>query len=155
MSDEFRMTKRLVPLDLSLADGTTRAVSVFLAPQVTAHAGGERLADLMNRDRAFFPAMEREGHDVVAIGRRAILYVRAAADVDVESDAVEVLSVEVMVTLLNGRRLRGTVRYTAPPQRSRLTDHLNAPELFFSMLDGAFLMFVNKRHVVSVVETAA
>jgi hypothetical protein len=60
----------------------------------------------------------------------------------------------VVVRLRSGRVLTGELRFVAPPERRRTTDHLNDGAAHFALHDGRQVYFVAKQHVDSVEEAA-
>lgn len=146
---DFRVTKLRVPVKVWVAD-KVQGGDVFLTPVAASHDGGETLADLLNGRDPFLP-VERDG----CLSCYPLDTISVAS---VKQDAGEIPPVEiapftqhlVRVTLLSGRALTGTIRYSRHPDSSRLVDYLNAAPRFIAVHQGAEIAFVNRQHVASI-----
>lgn len=151
MTDDLRVPKRRAQVEVLLPGGESRQVTVFLAQFASAHAGPERVSDLLNAaEGEFLAAVDAATDTIIFLNRQGV----AAARVPREWESDEELSggeeQEVEIALMDGTQLRGTVRYLMPPERSRLTDYLNDPQPFVRLAHGEKVMLVNKRHIARV-----
>ena len=153
----FRVDKHRAAATLILSDGKSVAGWFFLADSCRDHAGPERIKDLLNGDRGFFP-FERNA----AGGRRTALYNRDhVVCVQLEGDdephrdpGYDIATRRAIAMLLsNGRRLNGLVSVYRPQGRDRLSDYAHSPEIFryLETADGAVI--VNVQHVLELEET--
>lgn len=149
--DSLRVPKRNASIEVVLFDGLQRNLEVFLADSSALHSGGERVADLLQVEGAFVPALDPSTGRVSWLNTANVVLVRTNAknENDVESDALPTEH-EVEVILSTGTRLRALVSYLRPDDQARLTDFLNDSKPFLRLLDGNSVIFVNKRHVVCV-----
>jgi len=152
MSD-LKVPKRRLTVASTLADGSRREVTVFLAEAAPGHAGGERLSDLLNGASDFIPALEAETREMTFLNRTAVMI--AEADAEAERTRADELTIPtehaVEVALIDGRKLRGHVSYVLPPDRGRLADFLNDGTLFLPLHAESRVLLVHKRHIVRVV----
>jgi len=139
--ESLRVPKHRAPVDIVWMDGASQSFQVFLADSAAGHRGPERLSDLLGGDSGFVPAFDQSNGAV-----------RATPQLDPLTD-VDTLPTEhdVEVTMSSGAVFRGLISYVRPDEQSRLTDFLNDGGPFIRLLDGASVVFVNKRHVLRVV----
>jgi hypothetical protein len=149
---ELTVPKRRVEVEVVLEGGPGRRVTLFLAEHSAEHAGGERLADLLERGGDFIPALDAERGAMTFLRRSAI--VSATAPPESSTGDADELTLptehEVEVALDDGRVLRGLFSYVLPPERSRLVDYLNEERRFLPLHATGSLLLVNKRHVTRV-----
>jgi hypothetical protein len=150
--NELRVPKRRAEVEVVLPGGATRRVAVFLAEFASSHEGGERLSDLLNGDRAFFPALDDEIGEMTFLNRDGIAVARVAAEIehDPASDLTLPSEFEVAIQLIDGTELHGLVTFVLPPERSRLIDYFNDGPPFFALLEEEHVALVNKRYVSRV-----
>lgn len=149
----LRVPKRRTSVEFVALDGAMQRVDVFLAESASTHVGPERLSDLLRRAESFVPAAEVGSGLPVFLNLANVLLVRAPYEADAGEQEEHNLPTEheVDVILSSGSSVRGLVSYLEPPERSRLSDHLNDPRPFLRLIDGTQLLFVNKRHIARVV----
>ncbi len=151
MTDELRVPKRRVQVEVLLAGGGVRQVTVFLADFASGHTGPERLSDLLIAHEEFVPAVDVTSDAMTFLGRHSIAAARVAREwehTDLEGGERH----EVELTLTDGTQLRGAVSFVLPPERSRLLDYLNDAQPFIRLAEGDRVALVNKRHVARVVK---
>jgi hypothetical protein len=151
MSDELKVPKRRVLVEVLLPGGAARQVTIFLAEFASTHSGPERLSDLLNAKDEFVPALDVETDTMTFLSRRSI----AAARVESEWELGELLTggehhEEVEITLTDGTELRGTVSFLLPQGHSRLLDFLNDAQPFLLLAEKEKVALINKRHVARV-----
>ncbi|BDG10576.1 hypothetical protein [Anaeromyxobacter paludicola] len=153
MTEELRVPKRKVPVEVGLSGGGTRRVAVFLAEYASHHTGAERLGDLLNGEGEFIPALDEEAKAMTFVNRAGVAFARVSRAVEAGGDGELTIPTEhtVEVALVDGRTLRGLVSYVLPPERSRLVDYLNDGPPFFPLLEADAVVLVNRRLVSRVV----
>lgn len=146
--DELRIPKRRVPIEITLVDGSTRRVEVFLSEVAETHPGPEQVEDLVNGELRFLPAFDSERKAMTFLNPNAIKLIQTEAD----AAAVEELATEHVVALsfAGGERITGRVRYVMPPDASRVSDYLAEAPCFLRVEQGEHVLLVNGRHLVSV-----
>lgn len=143
--------RRPVPVRLLLHDGLVLEVHLFLAPFAATHAGEERLEDLLNGRDAFLRARDLTTGESLVLQRASIVLVRRmheSEELDVEW--LEPYARPVELTLMDGTRLEGQLRY-AHPTSDHPSDFLSSPPLFFPLEDAEGVALVNKVFVSRVV----
>jgi hypothetical protein len=151
--DELRVPKRSVPAELQLEGKPTRTLAVFLSDIAPSHAGSERLSDLLETGPAFLPAQDPLTGAPVFVHRERLAWARVPALLEYDelhtSAAASVHAVQL--TLSDGTRFSGHVRYLLPPGAARLTDYLNAPQRFVHLHTAdEQLLLVHKRYLIEV-----
>jgi hypothetical protein len=152
LNEELRVPKQRTAVEVLLPDGGWRRYAVFLAASSGAHAGPERVSDLLAAPGDFFPALEEGGSRVAMLSRSAIAAVRVEpwAEADTTASSCPPFEHPIEVTLANGLQLRGLLCFAAPADHARVVDHLNAAPPFFALQESAAVALVNKRHVARV-----
>ena len=151
--DELRVPKRSVPAELQLEGQATRTLAVFLSDIASGHAGSERLSDLLETAQAFLPAQDPHSGEPVFVHLQRLVWARVPALLEYEelhgSCAASVHAVQL--TLSDGSRFSGSVRYLLPPGAARLTDFLNGPQRFVHLHTAdEQLLLVHKRYLIEV-----
>jgi hypothetical protein len=151
MSDELKVPKRRVQVEVFLAGGGARQVTVFLAGFASSHAGRERLSDLLNAaEGEFVPAIDADSDELMFLNRQSVAVAHVLREWESDEDLIGGLEHEVEIDLTDGTRLHGTVRYVMPPERSRLNDYLNDAQPFVRLEHDEKVTLVNKRHIARV-----
>lgn len=151
MTDDLRVPKRRAQVEMMLPGGESRQVTVFLADFASAHAGPERVSDLLNAAAGeFLAAVDANTDAMVFFNRQSVAAARVSRQWEGDEDLSGGEEQEVEIALMDGTQLRGTVRYQMPPERSRLNDYLNDPQPFVRLAHGEKVMLVNKRHIARV-----
>jgi hypothetical protein len=135
-----------VQVELALTSGRGVKVTLFLSITSALHDGPETLDEFLNAPRRLLPAGEGDKNELVA--RDAIVTARVASDIAPrgEGDAAPAVDL-VRVELVSGQAIDGAVQHV---QGTRLSDFFNAAPDFFAVEDECGVVFVNKRHVVSI-----
>lgn len=150
MSDELRVPKRRVQVEVLLPGGAARQVTVFLAEFASSHTGPERVSDLLNAHDDFVPAVDVLTGTVIFLGRHSIAAARVGREWEVGEELAGSEQHQVEITLTDGGQLRGTLRFALPPGRTRLLDHLNDAQPFVRLEEGDKVALINKRHIARV-----
>jgi hypothetical protein len=136
-----------VAVDLDLVNGRSAKVTLFLAIASAHRQGPETLDEFFNAPRRLLPVDTGDRRQLVA--RAAIVSARVTSDIAPRAEGEVPQAVDlVKVELVSGKTLDGAVQHE---QGTRLSDFFNAPPDFFAVEDDAGVVFVNKRHVVSIV----
>jgi hypothetical protein len=153
---QFRVEKRRVEAELTLASGARRRGCFFLASANPAQAGPERVGDLLNAETGFFPFDPAEPlGKTVLINRAHVVYVKLAEPTDeAQRDAGYDVATERHVTMVlsNGDRLAGAVRVFCPEGRDRLSDYTRAAAAFRYLESSRGTFVVNSSHIVELME---
>lgn len=152
---EFRVEKLRVPAQLTLASGETVAGTFFVAGSAPAHAGPERVGDLLNDQPGFFPFERADGTTALYNRAQLVMAVLGPRAAEASSDAGFDVAKKLHVTLLlsTGERVSGTVPVYRPSGRDRLSDYAQMAEPFRYLLTPDREMLVNAAHVVELRET--
>lgn len=154
MSADPRQVPTLpVLVDLDLTTGRTAKVTLFLSIHSATREGPETLDEFLNTPRRLLPVADPDDaakRELVA--RAAIISVRVMSEISPHSAGAAAPAVDlVKVELANGKALDGAVQHT-PSEfgGARLSDFFNSEHDFFALADTLGVVYVNKRHVVSI-----
>ncbi len=150
MTDPRQVPTLPVVVDVDLVNGRRLEGTLFLSITSSHRDGPETLDEFLNTARRCLPVQRGETGELVT--RDAIVSVRVTSDIaprppeDV-SPAVDLVRVE----LANGKSLEGAVQHGPTDSGgTRLSDFFNAEPDFFAVEDDGGIVWVNKRHVVSI-----
>ena len=157
MTDEYRVAKKEVIAEVTVAGEEPATLTLFLAGLTRSHAGDERPSDLLNGTDFFLPAVDRKGKSRL-LQRDAVVVITVPAEYEPgaggpEDDKAPLPShqrAEVEVILTSGAAIRGTVEYDMPESRSRLLDFLNREDRCLAVRRAGQVHLVNKRHIARV-----
>ncbi len=160
MSETYRVPKRQVSAEITVAGQPPALLNLFLSGQAERHLGYERPSDLLNSQERFFAAKNGDG-EVTILQRDSIIDVKVAADDEVEIEGVgeadlgspAVIAAPVTITLEDGRVVCGTVHYVMPEGHTRLQDYLNVADRFLVVREGAKVHLINKGRIAGVQES--
>jgi hypothetical protein len=156
---EFRVEKRRAGAELTLSTGAPVHGSFFLAQSSAAHAGPERVADLLNGEIGFFPfeltAAGPNASSTVLYNRAHVVLVRLVeqtteAQLDPGYDVATARRVRIMLT--NGSTVSGSVRVYRPAGRDRLSDYARSSDAFRYVEASEATYIVNSAHIVELRE---
>lgn len=133
-------------VDVDLVDRRVIHVTLFLSITSALRDGPETLDEFLNTPRRLLPVADGERRELLA--RDAIVCVRVTSDIapripEEVAPAVDLVRVE----LASGRTVDGAVQHA---QGARLSDFFNEPTDFFAVEDEGGVVWVNKRHVISI-----
>ena len=151
-TSEYRIEKQRADAVLTLASGVSVVGHFFLAQASPTSAGRERVAELLNSERGFFP-FQIDAQQTVLFNRDHIVTVQVADD-EARRDPGYAVATERRVSILlsNGARLQGSVRVYRPEGRDRLSDWARH-SLRFRYVEAAHATFiVNGDHIVEARE---
>jgi hypothetical protein len=150
MSDELKVPKRRVQVELLVPGSPARQVTVFLSEFASTHTGPERLSDLLNGHDEFLPGLDLAADAITFFGRHSIAAARVAREWELGEEPVAGQQHEVEIQLTDGALLRGTVTFVLPHERARLLDYLNDAQPFVRLTEKETVALINKRHIVRV-----
>jgi hypothetical protein len=151
LTDEYRVAKKEVTAEVTVAGEKPAVLTLFLAGQTQHHAGDERPSDLLNGPDMFLPAIDRKKR-LRLLRRDAVVVITVPSEHEPEAALPSHLHAEVEVVLVSGAVIRGTVEYDMPESRSRLLDFLNREERCLAVRQAGQVHLVNKRHIARVNE---
>ena len=159
MTHAYRVAKKEVIAEVTIAGEKPAVVTLFLAERTRHHAGDERPSDLLNGSDTFLPAIDLGGK-LHHLRRDAVVVITVPAEVEPGASGPEVEAgrlpssrhAEVEVILESGAVIRGTVEYDMPETRSRLLDFLNREDRCLAVRHAGQVHLVNKRHIARVNE---
>jgi hypothetical protein len=153
----YHLDKRRVPARVVLATGATVAGELFLGDATPAGAGPERLADMLNAERGFFPVEVSDpssGRRRVALFNRAHVVVVRLDEPELELDLDASYAIAprraVALVLMNGDILFGDLHVVAPEGRTRVSDLARAEERFRYLETPDGTCVVNFDHVIEI-----
>lgn len=152
---KFWVEKRREAADVTLVTGATLAGNFFLSGTSQAHTGPERVGELLNLERGFFP-FESRG-ETALINRAHVLKVALPAQmIEPQLDAGYDVATRrrVKVLLTTGEAIVGDVVVFRPPGHDRLSDYAHLDDQFrYVELDDRTLL-INSAHIVALTEVA-
>jgi len=135
-----------VQVELVLVSGWVARVTLFLSITSALRQGPETLDEFLNAPRRLLAIADGDRRELVA--RDAIVSVRVTSEIAPRTEEEVATAVDlVKVELSSGKTLDGAVQHA---QGTRLSDFFNAAPDFFAVEDEGGLVYVNKRHVVSI-----
>lgn len=156
---DLRLPKRKVQVELALVDRPPRPVQVFVAEYQERSWRRQEVADLLEQDQRFLPALDLEDGTWFLFNKQQVLWVAVAPDAaaiptadDEELELFEQHRV-VRVDLAGGGALTGELLYSPAADGPRVLDHLNASRRFLRLWQEGRLLLVNQIWVQRVVET--
>ena len=151
-TSEFRVEKQRAHAILTVAGGREIVGHFFLAQASATLTGRERVAELLNAERGFFPFADDRG-ETALYNRDHVLMVQVSDDearLDPGYDVATERRVSVLMS--NGQRLQGTVRVYRPEGRDRLSDWARHGPRFRYLEAGPITLVINVDHIVDVRE---
>jgi hypothetical protein len=135
-----------VLVEIDLVTGRTARVTLFLSITSETREGPETLDEFLNTPRRLLPVANGEKRELVS--RDAIVSARVMSDISPSSEAAVAPAVDmVRAELSNGKFVDGAIKHE---KESRMSDFFNAAPDFFAVEDTGGIVYVNKRHVVSI-----
>lgn len=159
--EQYRIPKIVVPVRVVLDGGTVVEGSVYLRTVAEAHAGRQKVVDLLTSpEKQFFPVCTEETVRLVHQTRIAVAWIEEPEDADSGAilDELDLCFDPVFVAVeleLAGMpremaRMKGQLRLVMPPGHQRVLDFLNLDEPFFSVETDRGTALVNKRYVLDL-----
>lgn len=133
--------------------GQTEEGSVFLERCADSRDVSRKMTSLLEREDAgvFLPFQREDGAtEFLNIGH----VVSIGIDCADERSLTFYVRLNVRMTLSDGNAITGTLLAEAPQEKSRLSDCLNMPSRFITVMTAGKLLYVNRRMVEKVVLAA-
>ncbi len=147
-SDPRQVPTLPVLCDIELETGRTASVTLFLSITSAVHAGPETLDEFLNAPRRLLPVVYPASEKHELLSRHAIVSVRVTSEISPSAESAAAQDVDmVRAELSSGRVVDGVLKHV---HEARLSDFFNAAPDFFALEDGAGVLYVNKRHVISI-----
>jgi hypothetical protein len=146
--DQWAATER-VAARIALAEGVTLAGEIYLQPSTAFHETRETPLEMLNRRELFFPLSQPGGQFLLIAKAQVVSLSYEGAVVDDPERASAARHIGIEVTMVGGASYEGDAATELPPNKSRLSDYLNAPEPFFSMVVGESTLCLNRSRVRS------
>src|SRR4029453_3376051 len=127
-----------------MVEGRSIEGDLHLQPRPALHESPEAPLELLNRQENFFPLSLSSG-DVVFLAKAqvAALAYQGPMGTDPGRESLT-LHIGLKVIMIGGDEYRGFAATELPPNRSRASDYLNAPERFFSLVVGENTVWLNR-----------
>lgn len=155
--DDLSVRKGRATITAIFSDGTKIRGEVFLASYSDKHYGHQKVADILEDEKLFIPVSIREEDRVEFINKNLVMIMEGelSSAEDEEKLSIGLYHIEkVRVVFINGEIMEGAMLSEVPPERSRLSDCLNLPDGFISMIKGGRYFYLNKKMVIRVESTA-
>jgi hypothetical protein len=124
-------------------------VSFFLQDYAEGHSGRELILDVLNSSSDFLPLEDAETGKVSIVNKQRIRWVELK-----ERELLKEISLpqeqSVEVEMMGGKVFRGRFPVEMPPERSRLSDHLNFTPQFIYLVQDDGDLILNKSYLFSV-----
>ena len=156
---QFRIEKAKTEATLTLSNGMSVHGCFFLAGNSAAHAGPERIKDLLNGEQAFFP-FEVSGPDgarTILLNREHVVIAKLHRPDEAQDEPGYKFATHrrVAMRLSDGAQLKGTVIVYSPQGHDRLSDFVRRPERFTYLESERVTYLVNVRHVIELLEESS
>jgi hypothetical protein len=156
MASELRVIKERLAATVTLSNGASVNGYVFVSGYSPTHTGPERVKDVLNGERGFFPfeVVDSNGPPTVLFDRDHVVMVDLKGDDEVRQMPGYEHATRRTVSMLlsNGQRLDGLVRVVRPRGRDRLSDHARAGEQFWYLEGRNRTLLVNTNHVLEMTD---
>lgn len=161
--DDLRIPTVTVDAEVWCADGAKLHGQLFLPLAAPSHSGAARPDERLNDAAAFFPFAMEGARRPVLLGKARVLVVfvpsaavmpPASSEDVLEGRSLPPPSMSTQVSIeLSGERLSGVLAVDMPEYKSRVMDYLNRQERFLTLQMGARIAYVNRQHILRVVES--
>ncbi|HKA91599.1 MAG TPA: hypothetical protein VKE22_28245 [Haliangiales bacterium] len=141
---DLRVPKRRLTVELAQRGSEPSELDVFLAEHQDHSWHRQEVLDLLEEDAPFFPAHAADGW--VLIRRDSLVWV--AVPGQEEDDTLFDYRHRVKLDLVDGRTLEGRLLHSAPRERARAIDHMNAPSRFIRVFTEDRVYLVAKAAVL-------
>jgi hypothetical protein len=131
------------------SDDSFTEVSFFLQDYAEAHSGRELILDVLNSSLDFLPVEDAEKKKVRLVNKQHIRWVELKEREYVEQNVLPQEQL-VEVEMIGGKVFRGRFPVEMPPERSRLSDHLNFTPRFIYLLQEDHDLILSKSFLLLV-----
>jgi|SRR5579883_2836771 len=162
---DLRIPKHAVVVELRLEGREARKVELYLAEHRDRSWRRQDVLDLLEHPPEFLPARDVADQARVLFNKATVVWIgvpRAAQAADEapggaapDPEPLYEQKRAVRLELLGGVALDGKLLYSAPPERARVSDHLNGPGRFLRLHTDEQLYLVNKAFVVRALDREA
>lgn len=152
---EFRFEKQRVDASITSSSGQTMRGCFFTASATQHSDGPERVGELLNGAKGFFPFEIQEGAAArtVLCNREHVVLIGLETNEEEHVPGYAVATRRfVSILLSTGQRVTGFVRVYLPEGRDRLSDWTRQRDTFRYLHTGDRMMIVNAAHIVDVSE---
>ena len=148
--EDRRIAKHTCKISLLLADKSTLDGVVFLSHHKDHDSVPESVGELLNR-AAFIPVSVPDGIVLVNVEKIAKATVPSRKEL---YENVEILGTrhKVDIRMLDGSTIEGEFLVELPEDSCRVKDYLNLPDLFFRLILGDEVLYVNRHYILSVMD---
>ncbi|MBT8495234.1 MAG: hypothetical protein KJO07_19465 [Deltaproteobacteria bacterium] len=157
-SDDLRIPKIPVTVRLAIEGQGMASVKVFVAEHLADSMRRQRVLDLLESERLFFPALDQHSSPRI-INKATVKWVEISlldGALPVEEEVIDSTLYDVcrtvVVELVGGDELTGDLLYSPPPERARVVDYLNSGGRFLRLWNPERVLLVNKDRIISVRE---
>ena len=126
-------------------------VNLFLSYQAEGHAGQETILDLLNSKRSFIPVEDVLTNEILLIGKTRIVHV-TLDDRNEASENPGLMELPVVMELLTGEVVEGSLFTDLPDGKKRLSDYLDLAVQFSCLRQEKSDLILNKSFILSVKE---
>ena len=155
---QFRFEKEHASASLVLSTGRTIHGCFFVVASLTTRGGPERVGDLLNTERGFFPFQQDDG-TTGQYNRAHVVIVRlpaGRAEEQLEPGYAVSRRRSVAITLSSGATIGGVVLVPESVGHDRLSDWVrNNSKPFWYLVTAEGTVLVNSSHIVEIVEQSA
>jgi hypothetical protein len=144
MSNDLRVPKDIIAVELAIAGSPARRMELFVA-------AGQGLRELLENGDSFVPARDLADRHGVIVNKAAIAWVALPLAVADDGELFDVRCL-VRVELTGGGALEGELLSSPPAGRQRVVDQLNEAGAFVRLWMPERVCFVNKRMIARVLE---
>lgn len=145
-------TKELV-VEIAFLDGSREQMGLFLAEH------DQQVLHLLEGRTVFLPAFATKDRSWSILNKHSILWLSIAlidGGLPIEEGEQDTIlyerRVQVAVQFAQADAVRGEILFSPPTGKGRLTDYLNRETRFFHVWTSDALFFINKEHVLRLVE---
>ena len=124
-------------------------VSFFLQDYAEGHSGRELILDVLNSSSNFIPMEDVESKRVSLVNKQRIRWIELK-EREIHDETGLSQEQFVQAEMIGGKVIRGRVPVEMPPERSRLSDHLNFTPQFIYLLQEDRELILNKSYLLSV-----
>lgn len=154
MGETYRIPKNQIPVEVQIAGRSPVALSLFLSDCAESHSGTERPSDLLNGADTFVPAIDANG-GLIFLQKDRIEVVSFPTEHELGGDVLmtvalnsdQAITAGVEITLQDGTKITGTIRYLMPAGSRRLQDFLNQQDRFIALQDDKRIRLINKNRI--------
>ncbi len=131
------------------SDNRFMEVSFFLQAYAEGHSGRELILDVFNSTHDFLPLEETQQKKIILANKRRIRWVELK-EKDLLDDVMFPQEQLVEVEMSGGTVFGGKFPVEMPPERSRLSDHLNFTPQFLYLIRETGDLILNKSYLLFV-----